>query len=157
VWCWSWNCGLVWNTLKQGSTHNPKLHFGHLNLILVNTEPHIVLWTFKSYPGLLCVEYTQYHNPLPFWGQWSLFCTLSQLVEGVGLICGAHPLWTCEIESQKVENVYCQSTVHVCHFHVAMSLSSSILFLFKGVPKMSCTWHRTTRDLCSKCCTFTRV
>jgi len=64
--CWSQNCDTVWNTPKQGSTHNSTLQFWHLKLILV-----------------CFLQNTQHCIYLNFWGQWSLFCTLSQLVQGV--------------------------------------------------------------------------
>jgi hypothetical protein len=86
--CWSENCHLVWNALRQGSKHNPTLHFQHLNLIWVNTKHHFALWTFKSCPGLFSAEHTPHCICLPFWGLWSLFCTLSQLEEGVVLPYG---------------------------------------------------------------------
>jgi len=53
-----------------------------------NTQPHIALWTFKPYPGLFCVEHPQHHICLPFLSQWSLFCTLIWLVEGVSSFLG---------------------------------------------------------------------
>jgi len=90
VWCWSRTCNMAWNILKQGSTHNPTLQFWHSNLILVSTQPHTALWTFKSYPCLLCVEHIQQCIHVPFWCQWSLFRTLSQLVEDIFPIVRSH-------------------------------------------------------------------
>jgi hypothetical protein len=85
--CYFQNCDLVWNIPKQGSTHKPALQFWHLNLIWVNTQNNIALWTFHSYPGLFSVEYIWHYICLPFWGPWSLFRTLNWLVEKVSLPC----------------------------------------------------------------------
>jgi len=82
--CWSQTCDLVCNTLQ----------FQHLNLIWVNTKHHFVLWTSTSFPGLSVVEQTPHCISLSVLGQWSLFCTLNQLVEGVGLPCGVVWGWS---------------------------------------------------------------
>jgi len=79
---------------RQESKHNPTLQFWHLNLILVNTQPHITIWIFKSYcVFFILMEHTWHHICLPFWvwGQWSLFYTWSWLVEGVGLPRSKYP------------------------------------------------------------------
>jgi hypothetical protein len=78
--CWS-HCNLVWKTISQMSKHSPTSQLWHLYFVCINTQPHIALWKFKSYIGLFFVDHmTPYF--LPFWCHWSLFCTLSQLVEG---------------------------------------------------------------------------
>jgi hypothetical protein len=131
VWCWSQNC-------LFGVKH-PEVE--------VNTQPHIALWTFKSYPHLFCVEHTQHHICLPFWGQWTPFCTLSWLVEGVGLPCGVVLGWDCALSVHYV-------SVSVTSF--TLSLSWGYVFVikypvpFKGIPKMSCTQNTTVRNLCRK-------
>jgi len=85
--CWSENYDLAWNTLKQESKHNPTFQFRHLNLVQANIKHCFPLWTFKFH-----AEHTWQYVCLPFWGQWSLFCTFCWLlVEGVGLPCGV--LW----------------------------------------------------------------
>jgi len=82
VWCWSRNCNLAWNTLRQWSEHNPTLQFWHLNLIQINTKHHFALWTFISFPGLSLVEHTPHCTFLLFWGQWSLFCIWASCWKG---------------------------------------------------------------------------
>jgi len=65
-----------------------------------------------------------------------------------------HPLYTCQLEVHKVEILYCQFTMSVflffyCHFYGIVSSLSSTLFLFEGIPKLSCTQNTTARDLCT--------
>jgi hypothetical protein len=95
----------------------------------VRTQPNITISTFKSYSGLfLCRTHAT-----PY-----LFVFLRPVIT----ILHFEPAGGLELH--KVKSIYCWSTV--C---LSLSLSST-LFLFKDIPKISCTQNTTTRDLCSK-------
>jgi hypothetical protein len=155
--CWSQNCNLVWNTLRQGSKCNHTWQFWHLNLIQVNTKPHFALWTFKSFPGLSFAEHT-HHNVFVWhfeatdhyfalWASW--WKGWSSPWGGLRL---KHPsthviLWIRGAQGRDcLLSFYCLSesvsSFH-CHFQVPC-------FSLKVFSEISCTWTTTDRDLYSK-------
>jgi len=129
-----------------------------------NTTPHCTL-AFKSYPSLFFVENIKPYLFAFFWGHWSLFCTLSQLVERVCLPCGViwgqstfpPPVnllircakgWDCVL-SLHCLSVFASLFLH-CHFQVPC-------FSLKAFLKIPCYQNTTDRGLCSKQYKPTRV
>jgi hypothetical protein len=107
-------------------------------------KPHSAILIFKSYPYctldfqiLTCFVFlqdTQHHIRLPFWGERSQFCTLSQLDERVGLPHGAvwdqsnlpPPVYMCIRGTQGWEcvlSVHCSS---VCLFFFTATFKHSV-------------------------------
>jgi len=70
------------------------------------------------FPSLSSAKHTAHCICLPFWGQWSLFCTLSLPMERLVFPIGwcevkapFYPLLSYRLEVNKVKIAYCQSTV----------------------------------------------
>jgi len=97
--------------ISSTSTYNSTLHFGHLKLILV-----CFLWNIW------------HHIHLPFWGQSSLFCTFSQLMEGVGLPCGVVWGWSPIPPSVNLTIRDAQGQDYILSFH-CVSVSASSFWL----------------------------
>jgi hypothetical protein len=126
--CWFQNYNLVQNTWSRGQNMTP---YCTLDISRSpNATPQIVILTIDSYPGLFFAKHTWHHICLPLWGQWSLFCTLSQLVEGVILPCGV--VW-CQSALPPPVNLWVRSAQgrgHVLSVHIlSISVSSFSLSL----------------------------
>jgi len=153
VGCGSKNCDLVWNTLRQGSKHNPTSQFQHLNITWFNTKHHFALLTLKSFSWFVfCGVHTTLY--LSIWGQWLLFCTLILLVYGVVLPHGV--VWGKSTLPFPV--VLCMRSAQGWDFLLSIQyLSLSPCFSLKAFPKISCTQNTIAGDLCSKQYTHTSL
>jgi len=53
-------------TTEAGVKTQPSLLFQHLNIIWVKTQPHIALWTFKSFHGFFFAEHIPHYTCFAF-------------------------------------------------------------------------------------------